>query len=608
MAGQRALVLIYDIRGFTAASRRVSTHDLGAFATGAHRAILDLFAAHPPTFVKHLGDGHLLLWETSNPPDPALLADVVAGAAKARTAFAAYIAGREAAGEHLPRHVGVGVAFGEVARADDYYGVALNLAARLQNLARPEGLALDRNVFEAVAARDERLRAAFKREKVRLKGLGSTVVWVDRPFSWGRLLRASAPVTVPLLAATTFVGLCDLGAALPFGAAVRRGLDGLELSFGRPVRDEAEVEAALRRVRGALVDRMLALQTPTHFFPDKFTVEAAPEFDVWSSSQAATALLRAPETPLDRARRCVEGLRAAFAPERFIERDGVVHGWLRQTGATHTEAEPCLWTNAALALALGRPGVVPDAERPGVLALLAKAQEAALTFRPLETGAWNIFPRQKLPDRFSPYSTSLALLALLETRAAGLPFAGSVARRDDVLARTAAFVGKTFLVEGETLGWRRTADPDDTISPGLSLQNYALLLRAEQEAGIPLPPAVAAALPQVLARLSGASMRQPPDAGEFAAEFVNHEGRADAKTEMINLLWHPWAVEACRRWLDRDARAPGDRADRFRVRRALGHLVVDLADDALVEATKGYIFVASETLYAFAGAGAGATR
>ncbi len=102
MSGQRALVLIYDIRGFTAASKRVSTHDLGAFATGAHRAILDLFAAHPPTFVKHLGDGHLLLWETSNPPDPGLLADVVAGATKARTAFAGYIAGREAAGEHLP--------------------------------------------------------------------------------------------------------------------------------------------------------------------------------------------------------------------------------------------------------------------------------------------------------------------------------------------------------------------------------------------------------------------------------------------------------------------------------------------------------------------------
>jgi hypothetical protein len=236
------------------------------------------------------------------------------------------------------------------------------------------------------------------------------------------------------------------------------------------------------------------------------------------------------------------------------------------------------------------------------VALLERAQAAALTFRPLETGAWNIFPRQKRPERHSPYSTSLALLMLLETRAAGLPFAGSVARRDEILARTAAFVGESFLPDGAVPGWRRTADPNDTVSPGLTFQNYALLLRAERDAGIPLPPAVAAALPDALERLARVSMAQPPDAGEFAADFVDHEGRADRKTEMINMLWYPWAVLACRGWLERDARLPGPAAHRFRVRRALGHLVVDHGGDAFVEATKGYIFVASETLYAFSDA------
>ncbi len=314
------------------------------------------------------------------------------------------------------------------------------------------------------------------------------------------------------------------------------------------------------------------------------------------------------ELPLDRARRCVEGLRAAFAPERFIERDGVVHGWLRQQKATYTEAEPCLWTNAALALALHRPGVVTDAERPGVLALLAKAQAAALTFRPLETGGWNIFPRQTKPERFSPYSTSLALLMLLETRAAGLPFAGSVARRDDVLAKTAAFVGASFLADEPVPGWRRTSDPNDTVSPGLTFQNYALLLRAERDAGIALPTAVAAALPAALERLARVAMSQPPDAGEFAAEFVDHEGTLSSQKEMINLLWYPWAVLTCRGWLERDARLPGPTAHRFRVRRALGHLVVDHGAEARAEATKGYIFVASETLYAFGGGVDGGPR
>ena len=102
----------------------------------------------------------------------------------ARTAFAAFAPAQREAGLDIPGHVGVGVAFGEVSRSDDYYGIALNLAARLQNLARPEGLALDGDVFGAVTRRDAQLRERFKRARVHLKGLGRTVVYVDRPFSW----------------------------------------------------------------------------------------------------------------------------------------------------------------------------------------------------------------------------------------------------------------------------------------------------------------------------------------------------------------------------------------------------------------------------------------
>jgi class 3 adenylate cyclase len=197
-----ALVLLYDIRGFTAATRRMDAARIGAFATAAHGAILSQFRSPPPTFVKNLGDGHLLLWETGLDPDPALLSSVVAGAAAARTAFASFVAGQEAAGEALPRHVGIGVAFGVVSKTDDYYGVALNLAARLQNLARPEGLALDGTVFDVVSRADAKMAADFERARVRLKGLGSTTVYVRRPFSWERLLARAgawaAAAAVPL--------------------------------------------------------------------------------------------------------------------------------------------------------------------------------------------------------------------------------------------------------------------------------------------------------------------------------------------------------------------------------------------------------------------------
>src|SRR5258706_231764 len=117
----QALVLVYDIRGFTAASRLVGTADLGAVATAAHRQILDLFGA--------------------------------------------------------------------------------------------------------AARRDERLRLEFRRARVGLKGLGSTLIWVKRPFSWTRMLRPALPWIASLILGLGYLALVDAGLRLPFSTPVRRFLD-----------------------------------------------------------------------------------------------------------------------------------------------------------------------------------------------------------------------------------------------------------------------------------------------------------------------------------------------------------------------------------------------
>src|SRR5262245_47369151 len=115
MAKVSAVVMIYDIRGFTAASKKLATADLGAFATAAHKTILDLFSQRPPTFVKNLGDGHLLIWETTPEPEKALVEFVISTAQKARTTFPAFVAGRiaeEGGIGKLPTRVGIGVVAG----------------------------------------------------------------------------------------------------------------------------------------------------------------------------------------------------------------------------------------------------------------------------------------------------------------------------------------------------------------------------------------------------------------------------------------------------------------------------------------------------------------
>jgi class 3 adenylate cyclase len=604
-----ALVLIYDIRGFTAATKRMGTAEIGSFATKAHAAILESFAARPPTFVKNLGDGHLLIWETGPEPDPSLMAAVVDGAARARTAFAAFVAGLGATGAALPRHVGIGVAHGEVSKSDDYYGVALNLAARLQNLARPEGLALDQGVFEAVGRRDAALRDGFRRARVRLKGLGSTTVFVRRPFSWARLLGAiakpAAVVAVPLL----YLALCDAGLGLPGGDAVRLAIDRRDLSVFRAPRRDAEVRAAADGLRRDLSRLLLAARTDHGWFASDVAKKTESDFDVWSSSQTICAILGAPHLDVPELRTTLDGLAVAFDPAHFVrDRKGTAYGWAAHPGTPFTEAEPLFWTIAALARALGRPGVVPPERRDEFLRDLATAQEAARLHHPVEAGGWNMYPNQTNPAGHSPYTTTLAFLALLELRSARLPWEGSEARRDALLRSTAAWFATAFVPGDADGGWRRTQDPLDEVSRGLTFQIDALLLRAEAEAGIPVPEAVLRAATAQIEGLSNVSLgSSSADAGEFSVEFVAHDARLDANgkpipmkgTEGINFLWHPWAVAAAQAWLDRAARAGVGVApeDRVRVRRALGWLVVDLADEVRKEGSTGYTFKAAETLY-----------
>ncbi len=603
MSSLPALVLIYDIRGFTAASKRLRTADLGAFATGAHRAILDLFAQRPPTFVKNLGDGHLLLWEVADPPDPDLVADVVRGAHAAQTAFAAFATAHGAAGGELPKHVGVGVALGEVSRSDDYYGVALNLAARLQNLARPQGLAVSPSVFEAAAARDAQLTAELRRAKVHLKGLGSTLVFVKRPFSWARVLAPVARGAAVALLPLVYLALCDAALAVPGGDAVRRWLDGNGVTLFRPVRTGAEVADAAAAGRRALLSLLLAQRSPEGWFRNEVvpasTVgppRADADIDVWAASQCLYAVLKAPEATSAELATLSTALAAPFVKGRAIEVDGVKYGWPPHPGFPYTQAEPCLWTVCAIAAALGREGAVAPADRPLLLERLAWTEGACKTFRAHEDGGWNIFPNQKEPGHHSPYSTTLALLALLEVRDAGLPWEGSEARRDELLRLTATWLAERFIPTSNPPGWRRTEDPQDIVSPGLSLQIHALLLRAEAQGLVTLPAAVEREIPRTLARLVGQDIEVAADAGEFGLAFRSHKGVDEVRNEAINFLWHPWGVMTARLWLARAERTGASAADLVQARRVLGHLVVDLRAKAIAKAGAGWTFVAAETL------------
>lgn len=599
MAKVSAVILIYDIRGFTAASKKLPARELGKFATAAHRAILELFAPKPPTFVKNLGDGHLLIWETDEQPDPKLVEFIVETANRSRAVFPAFVAGHlqdpENAGQTLPTRVGIGVVVGEVSKSDDYYGTAVNLAARLQNMSRPEGLAMDQKTFAMAGKRDDLIKRGFRKARVGLKGLGTTTVWVDRPFSWSRLGGSLLPYALGILVPLIYVTLADANLGLPGGDAIRAFLDRHELSVLRTLHLEADIRATAEQDRREIAKALLNARLDRGMVAVDLRGEKAIEADMWGTSQAVVSLLKAPHLDLATRREVLGVFDYAFSPEMFIEG----YGWLAHTESSFTEAEPALWTIAALSCALGTPGLLEGEQRAVFEKHLEKAQLATVRYRPRETGGWNIYPNQKNLDYYSPYSTTLALLALLEARAASQPWQGSVEMRDQLLSSTAKFLIGLFEEKEGQRGWRRTAERAEPISEGLTLQIYSELLRAEADAGIELPPSILEEIPLHLARLHGRTQDAPYDMGEYSVRFVNHEQppREEYRNEGINFLWHPWAIETATRWLQRAAKHPTPNEQIIRVRRALGWLVVDMSSNKRKAATEGMSFVASETLY-----------
>ncbi len=609
MAKVSAVILIYDIRGFTAASKKIATTELGAFATAAHGTILQLFSARPPTFVKNLGDGHLLIWETTDDPEKELVSFVIDAAKKARAAFPAFVAGQKIAGVELPKHVGIGVAVGDVSRSDDYYGVAVNLAARLQNMARPEGLAMDQTVFGMVGKREEMVKQGFRRKKVNLKGLGTTLVWVDRPFSWERLFATVGKWAAIAMVPIAYILLADFDKTqtVPGSVWIQDQFDKYEMSLFRRLHVESEVRRIADQDRRAVADAILRARLPDGRIATNVSDVNDPSSEppsVWGSSQAITGLLSAPHLDLETKRSLITVYGDyLFDPKNFIPD----YGWRVFPKATYTLAEPGMWTVSALARALAIPGVLEGDARKLAESRLQMAQAAVMRYYPREqSGGWNIFPNQANLDQHSSYTSALALLALLETHSANQPWQGSVERRDQLLKQTAEFlisryvhVEKTADESKRWCGWRQSTSQASMISEGLTMQIYAELLRAEQQTGLVLPADLLAEIPQHVIDMRKRSKDTQYDAGEYIAQFKNHEGAELPGNESINFLWHSWAIETAERWLRRPAIAATPRQEKVQVRRARAHLVVDLSKDMRDKAVSGQSFIGGETLFGY---------
>ena len=122
-------------------------------------------------------------------------------------------------------------------------------------------------------------------------------------------------------------------------------------------------------------------------------------------------------------------------------------------------------------------------------------------------------------------------------------------------------------------------------------------MRAEAETGFVIPPKILEQMPDYLAKCGERSLSFPNDSGEFAAFFTDHRGQQYVAREALGFMWYPWAIYAAQLWLSRAERTGAPMEQQVRVRRALGHLVVDHGDEAIKKFKSEWTFQAAETLY-----------
>lgn len=413
-----------------------------------------------------------------------------------------------------------------------------------------------------------------------------------------RMRFAALGVLALFLMAVVYVAVADAGLNLPASARIRTALDRNDASVFRPVRSNAEIRQAASTMRRELLDGLKRSQTQKGGIPSSLNPAVKPSFEYWSNGQALTGIFLTPELSEADARQLLKGFEEHFESGSAIEgADGRKYGWIAHPKEKRTQAEPGIWTVAALAAALGRPGLLTGEDRERALKRLAYAQEALKIYRPDNADGWNMFPNQEDPHLHNVYTTTLALLALLETRKANLPWEGSVEKRDQLLKATAQWLVDQFDDKASPAGWNAKSETHTAAIDGLTLQIYGELLRAEAEAGFILPARIANRIPDHLAKCVERDLNFPSDSGEFSASFTDHRGMQYMAREALGFLWYPWAMNSAQLWLLRAEKLGAPKEDQVRVRRALGHLVNGLGNEAVSKYKSEWTFQAAETLY-----------
>jgi hypothetical protein len=407
-----------------------------------------------------------------------------------------------------------------------------------------------------------------------------------------RLQLAGATLAVCVAALASYLLALDAGFRGPGGTTLRRVADRHGMSLLRPVPANAIVADKARELSTRLAQQIVSARKGDWLLsnPNDGIVM------VWSHAQGLFGLLSAPDATVPAAEWLAPLLTAPFTSDQKIERDAVKYGWLAESGDPSPMAPPTLWTAMSLAAALRVDPFPTAGARAQTRAHFEYVQEALDPYHTDTAGGWTLFAYQVDRSDDDPYATTLALMALLETRRAGLPWRGSVERRDALIRHAAAVLIKQFDARRQPPGWMSGNQSLVNTSEGLTLQIYGRLLDARSQMGLAIPPPIAAEIPRLLMRIAENGREFGSDNGEYSIPIRLGLESVNVK-DSVYFLSYPWAIDCAARWLASEDAHTAPIEDRVAIERELAHLVVDLGNQASSEAEKGGTFYSAEMLY-----------
>ena len=383
-----------------------------------------------------------------------------------------------------------------------------------------------------------------------------------------------------LATAAIYLGLADNDINVPKSAEIRVALDHYGLSLFRPIASHDDVVRKASALRQQLRKRLVDAGQ-----------EGEVANDVWTAGQIAAAIYRDPDASNDDIRWLTPLLDRIFRKDFLLFSNGKPFGW---PSATSRRLETALWTIMALSHALRRKDEEIEAARVRFAGYLETAQQIAENHYLLNDGGWNMILEDK-PEVHNPYSSALALHALLELESAGLCWRGDCQRLATMIQDATQRFILTFVNEKRLGGWR---DPmDDNRAPDLdvSLMVYGALARGR----VSIPDNIRIA---AVHQLSDLRLRPyAPASHDFRhwVTIINDRSKSEWAMFTTRVFWYPWALEAMVHWLryaDQQKFAPEIRCA---LQRSLAHVLTseDMTDDI----AQGAPYAVAETYYGIGG-------